>query len=47
MDYILLLEFVRWCEENEKTEWMGYNGMAEKVIGQFLEYKYSNKEQSK
>ena len=36
---MLLLEFVKWCEKTERTEWMGYHGMAEKVIAEFLEYK--------
>jgi hypothetical protein len=43
MEYALLMEFVKWCEDNHYTEWMGYLGKAEKVIGMFLEYKYGIK----
>ena len=31
MEYALLMEFVKWCEDNNYTEWMGYLGKAEKV----------------
>ena len=43
MEYALLMEFVKWCEDNDYTEWMGYLGKAEKIIGMFLEHKYGTK----
>lgn len=44
MEYTLLMEFITWCESNSKTEWMGYRGAAEKIVAEFLEYKYNKTE---
>lgn len=40
--YGILMDFIAWCENNDYTEWMGYYGKAEKIVGMYLEQKYGD-----
>lgn len=36
-EYNVLMRFIEWCEDGNRTEWMGYHGMGTKVVTQYLD----------
>lgn len=43
MEYVLLIEYTKWCEDNSDIEWMGYYNTADDRVSRFLKWKYSKK----
>ena len=41
-NYTIIMEFIKWCEDNNDTEWMGYYNTAQDRVTKFIEWKYDN-----
>ena len=34
--YIIIRDFIRWCEATERTEWIGYLHAFERVYAEYM-----------
>jgi hypothetical protein len=41
IEYKIIKEFIDWCENTERTEWLGYYNTFENVFKDYIRYKHS------